>query len=122
MDPVASVALSGDQETASTQEVCPFIVYLGVPVSQSHILAVESPLPVAKREQVTGEKAVQRIASPWPGIEDEQRLTARTRKTAYLKVSMLHANELLSHLRLIMKSYGIFRRFYARFYKGMVQT
>lgn len=48
----------------------------------THIRAVESPLPVANLEDDEGEKEVARIASPWPGISDAQRPTARTRKTA----------------------------------------
>ena len=60
----------------------PLRVCNGVPVSQSHIRAVLSPLPVAMREADAGENWVARIASPWPGIEDEQRETARTRNMA----------------------------------------
>jgi hypothetical protein len=52
-------------------------------VSQSHIRAVESPLPVTRREDEPGEKAVARMASPWPDIDAEQRDTARTLKTAW---------------------------------------
>ena len=82
MLPVAIVEASGDQLTTSTQLVWPFSVFRGVPVSQSHNRAVESPLPVKRMEEVAGEKAVARMASPWPGIEDEHRETARTLKTA----------------------------------------
>jgi hypothetical protein len=39
-------------------------VCIGVPVSQSHIRAVLSPHPVAILEDVSGENAVAKIASP----------------------------------------------------------
>lgn len=52
-------------------------------MSQSHIRAVESPLPVTIVEDETGEKAVARIASPCPAIDAEHLDTARTRKTAW---------------------------------------
>lgn len=60
----------------------PLRVCNGVPVSQSHILAVESPLPVTIVDEETGENAVARMASPCPDIEAEHRDTAFTRKTA----------------------------------------
>lgn len=82
MLPVAMVESSGDQLTAKTQLVWPFSVWSGVPVSQSQILAVESPLPVTILEEDEGEKCVARMASPWPGIDEEHRDTARTRKIA----------------------------------------
>ena len=82
MDPVAIVNSSGDHETTSTQLVWPLRVCIGVPVSVSHSLAVPSPLPVRSFEEDDGENAVASIASPWPGIDDEHRETARTRKIA----------------------------------------
>src|SRR5690625_2008854 len=81
MLPVASRAPSGDQATQSTQCVCPERVYLGVPVSVSHIRAVLSPDPVARRELVAGLNCAARIASPWPGILCDMRVTACTLKT-----------------------------------------
>ena len=51
-------------------------------MSVSHSLAVPSPLPVTSLAEDEGENAVARIASPWPGIDDEHLDTARTRKTA----------------------------------------
>lgn len=51
-------------------------------MSQSHIRAVASPLPVTILEDEEGENCVASIASPWPGIDDEHRDTARTRKIA----------------------------------------
>ena len=80
--PVAMVVSSGDQLTVRTQLVCPFRVCRGVPVSQSHILAVESPLPLTIVEDEEGENMVANIASPWPGIDEEHLDTARTLKTA----------------------------------------
>ncbi len=80
--PVAIAVASGDQDTTKTQEVWPLRVCKGVPVSQSHIRAVESPLPVTRCEDEAGEKEVARMASPWPGMAEEQREMARTRKTA----------------------------------------
>lgn len=62
--PVAIVLSSGDQLTARTQLVWPFSVWRGVPVSQSHIRAVQSPLPLTIVEEVEGENMVARIASP----------------------------------------------------------
>jgi hypothetical protein len=82
MLPVATMLLSGAQLTASTQLVCPFSVCNGVPVSQSHIRAVQSPLPVAMRDAEKGENCVANMAWPWPGIVAEQRETAFTLKTA----------------------------------------
>ena len=82
MLPVAIAEASGDQVTTNTQLVWPFNVIRGVPVSQSHNRAVESPLPVKSFDDVAGEKAVANIASPWPGIDDEHLETARTLKTA----------------------------------------
>ena len=73
---------SGDQLTANTHPVCPLSVWRGVPVSQSHILAVESPLPVANNDEEAGEKAVARMASPCPDTAAEHLDTARTLKTA----------------------------------------
>lgn len=52
-------------------------------MSQSHIRAVASPLPVTILEDEEGENCVASIASPWPGIDDEHRDTARTRKIAW---------------------------------------
>ena len=83
MLPVATVESSGDQLTTNTQLVWPFRVWWGVPVSQSKIRAVESPLPVASLEDERGENDVARMASPWPGIEEEHLETARTRNTAW---------------------------------------
>jgi hypothetical protein len=51
-------------------------------VSQSHIRAVESPLPETIVEEETGENDVARIASPCPAMEAEHRETAFTRKIA----------------------------------------
>ena len=51
-------------------------------MSQSHIRAVESPLPVQSRDEDEGEKDEARMASPCPGMADEHLDTARTRKTA----------------------------------------
>jgi hypothetical protein len=64
MLPVAILESSGDQLTANTQLVCPFNVCTGVPVSQSHILAVLSPLPLTILDEDLGENWVARIASP----------------------------------------------------------
>ena len=83
MLPVATVESSGDQLITSTQLVWPFRVWRGVPVSQSKIRAVESPLPVASLEEERGENDVARMASPWPGIEEAHLETARTRNTAW---------------------------------------
>jgi hypothetical protein len=55
MLPVAILPSSGDQLTAKTQLVWPFNVCTGVHVSQSHILAVLSPLPLTMREELLGE-------------------------------------------------------------------
>jgi hypothetical protein len=55
MLPVAILESSGDQLTANTQLVCPFSVCTGVPVSQSHILAVLSPLPLTILDEDLGE-------------------------------------------------------------------
>ena len=82
MLPVASVEASGDQLTARIQLVWPLRVLYGVPVSQSHIRAVLSPLPLAIRDEEDGENCVARMACPWPAMEEEHRDTARTRKTA----------------------------------------
>jgi len=81
--PVAIVVSSGDQLTTSTQLVWPFNVCNGVPVSQSHILAVESPLPLTIAEEEEVENIVASIASPWPAIEEEHLDTARTLNTAW---------------------------------------
>lgn len=83
MLPDARIRPSGDHATARTQLVWPFNVWRGVPVSQSHILTVLSPLPVAILDDVSGENAVASIASPWPDIDAEHLVTARTRKTAW---------------------------------------
>jgi hypothetical protein len=64
MLPVAILDSSGDQLTANTQLVCPFNVCTGVPVSQSHIRAVLSPLPLTILEELLGENCVAKIASP----------------------------------------------------------
>lgn len=64
MLPVAIVLSSGDQATTNTQLVWPFRVCIGVPVSQSHIRAVESPLPVTSLEDDDGENEAAKIASP----------------------------------------------------------
>lgn len=82
MDPVAIFDSSGAQETARTHDVWPLRVCFGVPVSQSKIRAVWSPLPVAMREDVRGENWVARMASPWPGIVDAHREIGRTLNTA----------------------------------------
>lgn len=82
MLPVAMTFSSGDQLATRTQLVCPFSVRSGVPVSQSHIRAVESPLPVTIRDEEAAENEVARMASPWPGMDEAHRDTARTRKTA----------------------------------------
>ena len=55
IEPVAKVQSSGDHETARINDVWPFKVYFGVPVSQSHIRILLSPLPVARREAEAGE-------------------------------------------------------------------
>jgi hypothetical protein len=55
MDPVAILLSSGLQDTANTQLVWPFNVCTGVPVSQSHILAVLSPLPDTILDEDFGE-------------------------------------------------------------------
>jgi hypothetical protein len=83
MLPVAIMRPFGDQLTARTQLVCPFRTCRGVPVSQSHILAVESPLPVTMLDEEAGEKATANIASPCPDIEAEHRDTALTRNMAW---------------------------------------
>ena len=62
--PVARMIPSGDQLTTRTQLVWPLRVCKGVPVSQSQIRAVLSPLPVAMREADAGENWVARMASP----------------------------------------------------------
>lgn len=64
MLPVATVKSSGAQLITRTQLVCPFRVWRGVPVSQSKIRAVESPLPVANFEEERGENDVAKMASP----------------------------------------------------------
>jgi hypothetical protein len=64
MLPVAMYFASGLQLTHNTQLLCPFNVCIGVSVSQSHILAVPSPLPVAILEDEAGENCAVRIASP----------------------------------------------------------
>lgn len=107
--PVAIRLSSGDQLTANTQEVWPFSVWYGVPVSVSHILAVLSlrnhrvskiwstnwtrdcpqketatyPLPVTMREEFLGENCVANIASPWPDMLKAERVTTRTLNTAW---------------------------------------
>ncbi len=82
MLPVAILESSGDHPTARTQLVCPFRVCTGVPVSQSHILAVLSPLPLTIRDEDLGENCVASIASPCPGIVEAHLETACTLKTA----------------------------------------
>lgn len=64
MEPVATVVSSGDQLVTRTQLVWPFSVWTGVPVSVSKMRAVLSPLPVTILEDVEGEKAFARMASP----------------------------------------------------------
>jgi hypothetical protein len=81
--PVAILESSGDQLTAKTQLVCPFRVCTGVPVSQSQILAVLSPLPLTIRDDDFGENCVARIASPCPGIVEAHLDTACTLNTAW---------------------------------------
>lgn len=80
--PVAIICPFGENATAKTQSVCPFIVSIGVPVSQSNIRAVLSPLPVTIVEDDTGENAIARIAEPCPAIAAEHLETAFTLKTA----------------------------------------
>lgn len=82
MLPVAATPAFGDQHTASTQLVWPLRVCTGVPVSQSHILAVPSPLPVSMRDEDPGENDVASIASPCPAMDAEHREMALTRNTA----------------------------------------
>lgn len=83
MLPVAIILSFGDQLTAKTQLVCPFNVCKGVPVSQSHTRAVESPLPDTIREDEDEAKDVANIASPCPAIDAEHRDAALTRNTAW---------------------------------------
>lgn len=64
MLPVAIIVASGDQLTTKTQLEWPLSVWRGVPVSQSHIRAVLSPLPLAMREEDAGENWVASMASP----------------------------------------------------------
>ena len=97
MLPVAIISSSGDQLTASTQLLCPFSVWTGVPVSQSKILALLSPLPVNSLDDDDAEKAVASIACPCPGIEEAHRDTARTLKTAWgLYCRRMNSSVLLS--------------------------
>jgi energy-converting hydrogenase Eha subunit A len=76
MLPVAILLSLGDQLTAKVQLVWPFNVCTGVHVSQSHILAVLSPLPLIMREEPLGENWVAKIASPWPVMLAAHRETA----------------------------------------------
>jgi hypothetical protein len=64
MLPVAILESSGDQLTAKTQLVWPFNVCTGVPVSQSQMRAVLSPLPLTILDELLGENCVANIASP----------------------------------------------------------
>jgi hypothetical protein len=82
MLPVAIVLPSGDQLTTNTQLEWPFSERSGVPVSQSHIRAVLSPLPLAIRDEDTGENCAARTASLCPLMAAEHLDTGRTRKTA----------------------------------------
>ena len=77
-----TLAPSGLQLTPNTHPVWPLRVYLGVPVSVSHILAVLSPLPVASRLDDCGENWQVRMGCPWPGMRCAMRDTAWTLKTA----------------------------------------
>jgi hypothetical protein len=61
---VASCLPSGLQLTPKTHPVCPFNVCFGVPESVSQMRAVLSPLPVARRLELTGENWQERIG--WP--------------------------------------------------------
>lgn len=61
---------------------------MGVPVSQSQMRAVLSPLPVASREDEEGENWVARMASPWPLMLAEHLVTALTLKTASARQGM----------------------------------
>lgn len=82
MLPVAIMLSLGDQLTARTQLVWPLSVWRGVPVSQSHTRAVESPLPDTIREDDDAAKDVANIASPCPDIEAEHLDATLTRNTA----------------------------------------
>lgn len=53
-----------------------------MPVSQSHIRAVLSPLPLTILDDDFGENCVANIASPWPGIVEAHLDTACTLNTA----------------------------------------
>lgn len=95
MLPVASMLLSGDHATASTQPVWPLKVCKGVPVSQSHIRAVLSPPPVARRLDVAGENAVVRIEAPCPATLALHRVTAFTLNTASARQGMSSCNSVV---------------------------
>ena|SRR2546430_4205 len=82
MLPVANIFPSGEKATTKTQLVWPLSVRNGVPVSQSHIRAVLSPLPVTIVADDAGENVAARIASPCPDIDAEHRDTALTLKIA----------------------------------------
>ena len=90
--PVASMPSSGDHATASTHPVWPFRVCCGVPVSQSNILAVLSPLPVASFDDVAGENAVARIDAPCPLMLAEHLVTGLTLNTASARHGMSNCN------------------------------
>lgn len=80
--PVAKFCPSGLHASAKTHPEWPLSVYLGVPLSVFHILAVLSPDPVASKLLVLGENCAASIASPCPGILFDMRVTACTLKTA----------------------------------------
>lgn len=66
-----------------------------MPVSQSHIRAVLSPLPLTILDDDFGENCIANIASPWPGIVEAHLETARTRKTACGAAEMLCTSSVL---------------------------
>ena len=58
--------------------------------------AVASPDPVSNLEDDAGEKAVARMASPWPGIDAEHLDTDLTRKTAWgVKCKLMESSVVL---------------------------
>ena len=65
----------------STWSLCPSKVAWGDSVVKSHNLTVVSPDPDA-RYLPSGENCVAKIASAWPFISVEQRVTGRTLNTA----------------------------------------
>ena len=55
---------------------------MGVLVKQSHIRAVQSPLPVTSLALLRGENCAARIGAPCPAMVPVHLVTARTLKTA----------------------------------------